>query len=51
MMELHYNYDIHPVNIQGFSSSYTDVLEVLDSILSGHKSLGFHIIEPLTHKV
>lgn len=50
-MELHYQYEIHPVNIQGITSSYTDVLEVLDEILSENKDLGFHIIEPLTHKV
>lgn len=48
--ELYYDYEIHPVNLKGFSSKYNDVLEILDEILSGCKELNFHIIEPLTHK-
>lgn len=51
MVELNYNYEVHPVNIKGFSSSYLDVLEVLDQIFSESKDLGFHLIEPLTHKI
>lgn len=35
---------------KNISSSYVDVLEVLDNIIFKHSSLAFHIIEPLSIK-
>ena len=35
---------------KNISSSYIDVLEILDSIISKSNKLGFHLIEPLSIK-
>ena len=35
---------------KNISTSYIDVLEVIDSILYQHPKLGFHIVEPLSIK-
>ena len=50
MVELKYDYEVHPVNFVNLESSYQTVLEVLDEIFYEKEELRFHIIEPLTHK-
>ena len=35
---------------KNISSSYIEVLEVIDMIFSKHPKLGFHVIEPLSIK-
>lgn len=41
---LEFEYDFHPMLQKNISSSYIEVLEVLDSLISKNSQLGFHII-------
>ena len=47
---LDYEYNLHPMLQKNISSSYVEVLEVLDSIFAESPKLGFRLVEPLSIK-